>query len=148
MVPGLFVHFFPDSASDFPLLKIGKREVGHCFVKKVVTQSPGIFLFFIPVAVIEVLLRRAYPNMQNLISEWANFLMFITVFIFGFIMMSDDAFGEAIDRHWKAALICGLSIVIALSVVFAARIQTGLNEVTLPNVQLFLERGSTDTKAL
>ena len=107
-------------------------------LKKVVMQSPGIFLFFIPIAVIEVLLRRAYPNVQNLISDWANFLMFITVFIFGFIMVSDDTFGEAIDRHWKAALTSGLLIVIVLSVVFAARIPTGLNEDTFYIVEMNL----------
>lgn len=64
--------------------------------------------------------------------------MFITVFIYGFIMMSDDKFGEAIDRHWKAALICGLLIVIALSMVFAARIQTGLNGDTFYIVEMNL----------
>lgn len=107
-------------------------------LKKVASKSYGIFLFFIPIAVIEVLLRRAYPNLQNLISDWANFLMFITVFIYGFIMVSDDKFGEALDRHWKAALTIGLLIVIALSVVFAAGIQTGLNEDTYYVVEMIL----------
>lgn len=108
------------------------------WLKKVVKKSPGLFLFFIPIAVIEVLLRKAYPNMPNLISDWANFLMFITVFILGFIMVSDHTFGEAIDRHWKAALTIGLLIVTGLSVVFAARIQTGLNENTFYFVEMTL----------
>jgi len=106
--------------------------------KKIVKKSPGIFLFFIPIAVTEVLLRETYPNMQNLISDWANFLMFIIVFIFGFIMISDDKFGEAIDRHWKAALTIGLLIAISLSVVYVAQIQTGLNEVTFYIVEMIL----------
>lgn len=95
-------------------------------------------MFFIPIAVIEVLLRRAYPNMQNLISDWANFLMFITVFIFGFIMVSDDSFREAIDKHWKVALTSGLLIAISLSVVYVAQVQTGLNEVTFYVVEMVL----------
>ncbi len=124
-------YLFTFSLIALPIFLYLKSEKGRWVIdslEKVVKKSPGIFLFFIPIAVIEVLLRRAYPNMQNLISDWANFLMFITVFIYGFIMTSDDKFGEMIDRHWKTALTSGLVIVIALSVVFAARIQTGLNE--------------------
>ncbi len=124
-------YLFTFSLIALPIFLYLKSEKGRWVIdslKKVASKSYGIFLFFVPIAVIEVLLRRAYPNVQNLISDWANFLMFITVFIYGFIMVSDDKFGEAIDRHWKAALTSGLLIVIALSVVFAARIQTGLNE--------------------
>ncbi len=134
-------YLFTFSLIALPIFLFLKSEKGKWVIdafKKVVQKSHGIFLFFIPIALIEVLLRRAYPNMQNLISDWANFLMFITVFIYGFIMMSDDKFGEAIDRHWKAALICGLLIVIALSMVFAARIQTGLNGDTFYIVEMNL----------
>ena len=107
-------------------------------LRKVVKKPLGILLFFIPIAVIEVLLRETYPNMQNLISDWANFLMFITIFIFGFIIMSDDKFGEAIDRCWKTALTIGLLIAISLSIVHVARIQTGLNERTFYIVEMIL----------
>ena len=134
-------YLFTFSLIALPIFRYLKSEKGSWVfesLKKVVSKSRGIFLFFIPIAVIEVLLRRAYPNMQNLISDWANFLMFITVFIYGFIMVSDDKFGEAIDRQWKAALTAGLLIVIALSVVFAARIQTGLNDDTFYFIEMML----------
>lgn len=122
----------------FIYLKSEKGMWGIDLFKKVVRKSHGIFLFFIPIAVVEVLLRETYPNMQNLISDWANFLMFIIVFIFGFIMISDDKFGEAIDKHWKPALITGLLIAIYLSVVYVAQLQTGLNEVTFYIVKMIL----------
>jgi surface polysaccharide O-acyltransferase-like enzyme len=134
-------YLFTFSLIALPIFLYLKSEKGGWVIdslKKVVSKSSGIFLFFIPIAVIEVLLRRAYPNLQNLISDWANFLMFITIFICGFIMVSDDKFGEAIDRHWKAALTGGLLIVITLSVIFAARIQTGLNEDTFYIVEMIL----------
>lgn len=134
-------YLFTFSLIALPIFLYLKSEKGGRVIDslaKVVSKSPGIFLFFIPIALIEVLLRRAYPNLQNLISDWANFLMFITVFIYGFIMVSDDRFGEAIDRHWKAALTGGLLIVISLSVVFAARIETGLNETTFYIVHMIL----------
>lgn len=134
-------YLFTFSLIALPIFLYLKSEKGRWVIdslEKVVKKSPGIFLFFIPIAVIEVLLRRAYPNMQNLISDWANFLMFITVFIYGFIMVSDDKFGEAIERHWKAALTSGLLIAISLSVVYVAQIQTGLNEVTFYIVEMIL----------
>jgi hypothetical protein len=134
-------YLFTFSVIALPIFLYLKSEKGEWLIvslEKFVMKSPRIFLFFIPIAVIEVLLRKAYPNMQNLISDWANFLMFITVFIYGFIVVTDDKFGEAIDRHWKAALTGGLLIVIALSVVFAARIQTGLNEDAFYIVEMIL----------
>lgn len=134
-------YLFTFSIIALPIFLYLKSEKGKWVIEwlaKVVMKSPRIFLFFIPIALIEVFLRQAYPNMQNLISDWANFLMFITVFIYGFIMMSDEKFGEAIDRHWKAAMIVGLLIVIALSGVFAGRIQTGLNEDIFYIVEMIL----------
>ena len=134
-------YLFTFSLIALPIFLYLKSEKGSWIndsIKKIVRKSSGIFLFFIPIAVIEVLLRRAYPNMQNLISDWANFLMFITVFIFGFIMISDDKFGEAIDRHWKAALTIGLLIAISLSLIYAGQIQTGLNEATSYIVEMIL----------
>jgi glucan biosynthesis protein C len=134
-------YLFTFSLIALPIFLYLKSEKGRWVIeslKKIASKSYGIFLFFIPIAVIELLLRRAYPNMQNLISDWANFLMFITVFIYGFIMVSDDKFEEAIERHWKAALTCGLLIAISLSVVNVAQIQTGLNEATFYIVEMIL----------
>ena len=134
-------YLFTFSLIALPIFSYLESENGRWVIdlfKQVIGRSRGIFLLFLPISLIEVLLRGAYPNMQNLISDWANFLMFITLFIFGFIIVSDDKFGEAIDRHWKAALTSGLLIVITLSVVFAARIQTGLSEVTFYVVEMTL----------
>lgn len=134
-------YLFTFSLIALPIFLYLKSERGKWVIEllnKVASKSYGIILFFIPIAVIELLLRRAYPNMQNLISDWANFLMFITVFIFGFIMMSDEQFGEAVDRYWRTALTIGLLIVTGLSVIFAARIQTGLSENTYYFVEMTL----------
>lgn len=134
-------YLFTFSVITLPIFLYLKSENGRWVIalgKKVVNKSLGIFLFFIPIAVIEVLLRRAYPNMQNLISDWANFLMFITVFIYGFIVVSDAKFGETIDEHWKVALASGLLISISLSVIYVAQLQTGLNEMTFYIVEMTL----------
>ena len=135
-------YLFTFSLIALPIFIYLKSEKGMRVIdllrKAVSKKAYGIFLFFIPIAVIEVLLREAYPNMQNLVSDWANFLMFITVFIFGFIMISDDKFGEAIDRHWMVALTIGVLIAIFLSLVYVAQVPTGLNETTFYIIEMTL----------
>ena len=134
-------YLFTFSLIALPIFLYIKSEKGGWMIdwlKKIVMKPAGIFLFFVPIALIEVLLRRAYPNMQNLISDWANFLMFITVFIYGFILESDEQFGEAVDSHWRAALAIGLLIVTGLSVVFAAHLNTGFNQDTYYFVEMIL----------
>jgi len=134
-------YLFTFSLIALPIFLYVKSEKGKWMIdwlKKAVMKPAGILLFCIPIVVIEVLLRRAYPNVQNLISDWANFLMFITVFIFGFIVASDDQFGEAVDRYWRVALAIGVLIVTGLSVVFAAHIQTGLDANTFYFVEMTL----------
>jgi len=56
-----------------------------------------IFLLAIPIIVMDYVLLRFYPNP----------LYFITFFIYGYILMADARFGEAIDRHKTIALILG-----------------------------------------
>ena len=97
-----------------------------------------IFLYFIPLSVFEVCLRWAYPNMQNLVSDWANFLLFISVFIYGFIVASEPHLEAAIDKYWKSSLFIGLLIASALSVVYAGKLQAGLNETTTYVVEKIL----------
>ncbi len=132
-------YLFTISLISLPIFLYLHSEKGRWVLeslKKVASAPYGIFLLSIPIAVFELLLRRAYPNMQNLISDWANFLLFSTVFIYGFIMASDDKFGEATERHWKVMLTSGVLIAVIMSVVFAARIQTGLSEDTYYIVEM------------
>ncbi len=72
-------------------------------------EKPGaIFLFAIPLCIVEAIFRARWPGMQNLVDDWANFFFYITVFIYGFIIASDDRFTHAIDRHLKISLFLGI----------------------------------------
>jgi glucans biosynthesis protein C len=42
--------------------------------------------------------------------------MFITVFLYGFIFMSHNAFMDAVDKYWKISLAVGVSLSIGISV--------------------------------
>jgi fucose 4-O-acetylase-like acetyltransferase len=124
-----------------PVFLYLKSTKGKWFVRwlqRVARKPGGILLFFLPIAVIEVALRGAYPNMQNLVSDWANVLMFFTVFLYGFVVASDEEVAAAIDRHWKAALAVGLLIAAGLAVFHAAQAQTGWNETAVYVVEMVL----------
>jgi len=105
------VYLFVFSLIALPLFLYLKREAGQRFVARLASlcQKPGgLFLLAIPIAIIEVALRPKYPGWQTLVSDWANFLTYLTLFIYGYLIACDEGFGRAIDRHWKASLVLAL----------------------------------------
>jgi glucans biosynthesis protein C len=81
-------------------------------------SRPGaILLPAIPLVLVDISLRDIYGSgNQNLYNDWANFLFYIFVFFYGFIIVSDARIAQAIKRHTWAALgilaICVFMIVI------------------------------------
>lgn len=85
-------------------------------------ERPGaLFLAAIPLMAAQAVLRAKWPGFQNLYDDWANFAFYFTVFVYGYLLCSDDGFGRAIDRHWRISLGLGIG---AVSVILALR-QTG-----------------------
>ncbi len=71
-------------------------------------QKPGrIFLFFIPLAFTEIIFRAEYPGYENLVSDWANFTLYILTFWYGYIFMADDRFQQIMDQQWGLGLLFG-----------------------------------------
>jgi peptidoglycan/LPS O-acetylase OafA/YrhL len=68
----------------------------------------GIFLLAIPIAMSEGTLRAAFPGMQNLVWDWANFTTYLILFVLGFVIMTDERFGKAVIRDGPLALALGL----------------------------------------
>jgi glucan biosynthesis protein C len=69
----------------------------------------GIFLMAIPVAVSESLLRARYPGLQTLIGDWANFALYLYLFVLGYILCGDERFWAAVARDGGLALVCGVA---------------------------------------
>lgn len=68
-------------------------------------------LLFIPLVIVEGTLRGIFPNgLQNLVYDWANFLVYLILFIYGFFLFSHQNFLAVIDRSWKIALILAISV--------------------------------------
>lgn len=54
-------------------------------------RNNNLLIPMVLIVLIEVLLRPFYPGFQNLINDWANFALYITLFILGYIMGQSEA---------------------------------------------------------
>jgi glucan biosynthesis protein C len=83
-----------------------------------IARPGALFLLAIPLIIINITLRPIYGwGNQNLINDWANFLFYITVFFYGFLLVSDDGILQVVQRNRYTALIAAgvVSLVIYLS---------------------------------
>jgi len=67
------------------------------------------------IGVLEAVFRPGWPGIQNLINDWANFTVYLSFFVFGYLAGADPRLAEAAERNGFAALALGL-------VAFAARV--------------------------
>jgi glucans biosynthesis protein C len=97
----------------------GRRFVGECAR---LVQRPGrIFLLALPIVASEIALRPAWPSTHALIGDWANLVSYFLVFVAGYVLYSAPAFGEAIERQRRSALLLGVIMAATLITVW----QTG-----------------------
>ena len=68
------------------------------------SKPGGIFLFIVPIALIQMSLRAAFPALY----DWADFVNFFAFFVYGYLLFSRPSFAEAIRRHSWIALGIGL----------------------------------------
>lgn len=89
----------------------------------------SLFAPAVPLALYEAALRPFWPNgAQNLINDWANFFFYFTIFIYGFVLASDQKYQSSIQRHGNKAIILSIITSIALLLFFAMGPQLGLSK--------------------
>ncbi|MBD2163270.1 acyltransferase [Calothrix membranacea FACHB-236] len=114
------IYLFTISIVALPLLLFFKTEKGEKWYSMVADfmSIPGaIFLPALPLAVIEGVLRPRWFGFQNLYDDWANVLLYLLYFIYGFLFCADDRFAAAIDKNYKLLLLMAvatMSILLAI----------------------------------
>lgn len=102
------VYLFVFSMLLIPVFRYFRNEKRKPLIDKIAGffSKPGaVFLPLIPLVVIELTLRDIYGyGNQNLINDWANFLFYIIIFFYGFIIVSDARIIQAVKRHTWTAL--------------------------------------------
>lgn len=90
-----------------PLFFYLKREREQYFVRRLSAVSEkwgGIFLFAIPIILIHFIVHITFGRDTN----WHGFCYYITIFIYGYILWSDERFERAILKHRWLALVVGI----------------------------------------
>ncbi len=73
------------------------------------TGNPvGVFLWALPLMLIQVTLRPYWPDNRNLISDWYNFAFFLTVFLYGYLLGRQESFWKMVDRTRYVTLLLGM----------------------------------------
>jgi peptidoglycan/LPS O-acetylase OafA/YrhL len=81
----------------------GKQKISSMAEK--FGKGKKIFLFSLPLIIFNVSLRWIFPGISKLfIDDLANVLSYLSIFIFGFLIVSDSRFEKSIDRNKKVAL--------------------------------------------
>lgn len=79
------------------------------WVKRQLQKPFGIYLFIIPLFLLEAFMEPFFDITHALIDDWFNFCSSMTLFFYGFLFMaSGDVFWKALERIKGKALIIGL----------------------------------------
>jgi glucans biosynthesis protein C len=114
------VYLFVFSLILLPVFGYFKKENRKLLVSRIsgFLERPGtLYLFVIPLIIIEILLRPIYGyGNQNLISDWANFLFYMCIFFYGFMLVSDKRILKVFQNNRNLSLVIALllSIIIYL----------------------------------
>jgi peptidoglycan/LPS O-acetylase OafA/YrhL len=79
-----------------------------------------VFLLAIPFALTQVLLRGAFPQSFDFITDWANHAILVLAYLFGYLLYSNPELKRAVDRQWNIALPIAAAASLGLAL-YAAR---------------------------
>ncbi|RKY02440.1 hypothetical protein DRP77_07945 [Candidatus Poribacteria bacterium] len=104
-----------------PLFAILRGERGRAFIGRLARacEPPGVIMLFgLPLAIGTALLAGLERGARgwNIVNDLTRSFQYITCFVYGYLIGSEEGMWDAIGRHWKAA---GIGL-IALNGVFAA----------------------------
>jgi len=94
---------FAFSLIALPLFLWLKRGAGQRIVDWLARLSErrgALLLFVIPLVVIQLVLHPRFPDYQ----DWTDFVYMLTVFVYGYILYTDERFLAAVRREWPIAL--------------------------------------------
>ena len=109
-------YLFIFSLVALPLFLALRRPAGRRVLDRLasaLTGRGGIFLLALPLIAVEVILRPRFGDSKALIGDWANLAHYFIVFAYGYLLVADDRFGRALERHRRLAL--GLAVVTTLA---------------------------------
>jgi acyltransferase-like protein len=102
------VFLFFVSLLTLPALLLLRRKRGLDFISGLAafcSKPAGLFVFVLPIALIQIALRAPFPGYQG----WADFFIWLIIFVYGFMLLADKRFTIAIQKQGKIALVVGIA---------------------------------------
>jgi glucan biosynthesis protein C len=81
-------------------------------------QGHRIFSLCIPLAIIQMSLKVAFPGPQNIVSDWARILFMLCIFLYGALFFSYPGYREAVERNFSLAFVTGIVILSFFVVIY------------------------------
>src|SRR3974377_18010 len=107
-------YLFIISLSALPLILTCKSGRGASFVEDLcqwLAKGHRIFLLSIPLAIIQMTLKVAFPGPQNIVTDWARILFMLFIFLYGVLFYIFPWFRESNERNLNIAFVIGTSII-------------------------------------
>jgi len=76
-------------ALSFLKSKSGQAKVEY-WIERYSLQKYGIYLYILPLLMIEIILRPLFPGFRDLISDWANFFHWYLIFLAGYVLANNQ----------------------------------------------------------
>lgn len=108
------LYLFVFSLLCLPLFtKWSRNEAELKRITQFLSEGNNIYIPILFIVAAEMLLRPFFPGLQTLIGDWANDVVYLSVFIFGFVFASDISLQERLRRLAKISKIifCVLAVV-------------------------------------
>jgi len=81
----------------------GKRFLSQ--IARLTRWRGGLLIFALPLILIRIILQPYFPAYTG----WSDFTFMLAFFLFGFVLISDERFMQAIRRDWWLYLILGIA---------------------------------------
>ena len=109
-------YLFVFSALALPLLLSIRRKGEASRILSVARRFTTMPLMLFPAlstGLLEALFRPGWPGSLNLVNDWANFTLYLSFFLAGYLAGSVPELLRAIEKHRLAALILGVTAFLA-----------------------------------
>jgi glucan biosynthesis protein C len=106
-------YLFIISLSALPLILSWKSGRSASYVENLsqwLAKGRHIFLLFIPLAIVQMTLKVAFPGPQNIITDWARILFMLLIFLYGVLFSISPKFRESLERNLWVAFVTGSAI--------------------------------------
>jgi glucan biosynthesis protein C len=112
-----------------PVLLLLRRKRGLDFIgwlAALCNKPAGLFVFVFPIAFIQIALRAPFPGYQG----WADFFIWLVVYVYGFMLLADKRFAAAIRKQGKLALFVTISCLLIMVIANFAGVLSSWDNIT------------------